>query len=96
MSGRYADDSAALAEVMRDVRPVRREVDPDAAYDRMGEQPVLCRDCRHARVGTFIRCWHPNNVRADLVAGGMRPVQTAEWLREHDCGFEANWFQGKP
>lgn len=94
MSGRYTDDSAALAEVMRDVPTIRREVDPDGDYDRMGEQPVLCRDCSYASVGTFVDCRHPSNLKPDLVVGGLQARNSARFMREEGpCGVVGLYFK---
>jgi hypothetical protein len=55
----------------------------------------LCKNCQHAKIGTFTRCLHPKNMRVNLVEGGTSTIQTPMFLRDHAdlCGPEGSWFE---
>lgn len=59
--------------------------------------PKLCKDCRHAKIGTFVSCKHPINMTADFVVGGMRSLHTPGFLRQTEgyCGEQAEWFEAR-
>ena len=64
----------------------------------------LCKNCKYAVIGTFVRCTHPKNMKPNLVEGGSSSRQTPEFLRDRDtylrdgekvqsCGPDANWYE---
>lgn len=69
--------------------------------------PIICAGtdmqpaCKHYRAGG---CWHPRNLRLDLVIGKMRPrlsvdtrrLDTAESHIRAPCGSAAQDFEPRP
>lgn len=65
----------------------------------------LCKDCRFAKVGTVVRCHHPNNMVQNLVTGGEQDDLTPQTLRTFTtacghankivpcCGPDGAWFE---
>ena len=56
------------------------------------DDPKLCKDCAHF---SYPSCRSPENMKQDLVNGGIRPYNTPAYLREAEdkCGPKAKWFE---
>ena len=97
MSGRYAYDSAAFAEMATDAGTRDLIPDPGHVDDRPYDEPLeprLCKDCKWAKVGTFVDCCNPVNMKPDLVVGGMVPRNSARYIREDGpCGVVGFLFE---
>ena len=96
---RYADDAASFMEMATDAGTRELIPDPGHVDDRPyaeAVEPVLCRDCLHADIGTFVYCRHPVNLKPDLVVGGVQPRNSARWMRDDGpCGVIGLYFKDR-
>ena len=96
MSG---SDAATFLEMATDAGTRELIPDPGHVDDRPYDEPVepvLCRDCIHASVGTFVDCRHPSNMKLDLVVGGKLPRNSARFMREEGpCSVAGFYWERK-